>query len=122
MLALLLCASWASAGCRGTGQPPVERGPVPITVVNDLGRGSATIFVVPSGGVDRLIGSVGFGETTTLMYEGPTIAERLRLRALVPGERAIVSEAFIIPSKAQARWTLRSNRVTTPSMPDGPGR
>ena len=120
---LVVLTVLVAAGCRGSA-PAAERGPVPITVTNNLGLGPATIFVVWGTGPGRVIGTVNHPETTTLSYDGPSVAQRLRLRGVVTGARDIVSESFVIPTNARVEWDLRTNRVTTPTIraADPPGR
>ncbi len=105
----------STATCLGSLPARELPPPVQVTVTNDLGRGIAAIFVIPEFGTPRLIGSVESPDQLTLTYDWPTVAERMRLRAVVPGAGELVSDSFIVPSNARAVWTLRNNRVTTPS-------
>ena len=112
-LALVLLAG----GCRTSrsAESAIADDTIPIRVTNTVGHGTATIFILPEFGMERLVGSVGDGETANLSFAGITGTGRIRLRAVHAGSRQILSDSFVLPLSARAEWNLQSNRVTTPT-------
>lgn len=110
ILAAILLST--ASGCMATGAAGVVRS-VEIAVTNDLNGGTAMISVLPEGGPEQQIGTVGGSETSRLVYSGSTVARRFRLRAAIPGSNDRISDSFLIPDRTSVAWTLRANYVRT---------
>jgi hypothetical protein len=111
----MLLASIVLAGtlsCRATGAAG-EMESVSITVTNDVNRGSAAISIIPEGGIEQQLGSVGGSDTQRLTFTGSTAARRFRLRAAIAGVSDTVSDIFYIPSGTGVAWSLRANYIRT---------
>jgi len=109
---LLITMIAAPLSCRATGTAGnVES--VSITVTNDVNRGSATISIIPDGGIEQQLGSVGGADTQRLVYTGSTRARAFRLRAAISGASDTISDVFFIPSGTGVAWSLRANHLRT---------
>jgi hypothetical protein len=116
-VSITLAALLVTASCRTSrsAMAEVPDDTVPIKVTNTIGHGTATIFILPEFGIERLVGSVGDGETATLTFTGLPGTARIQLRAVHTGSRQTISESFVLPLSARAEWNLQTNRVTTPT-------
>jgi len=110
LLAVMVIA--APLSCRATGAAgKVES--VSITVINDVNRGSAAISIIPEGGIEQQLGSVGGADTQRFTYTGSILARRFRLRAAIAGAGDTVSDVFYIPGGTGVSWSLRANYIRT---------
>ncbi|MGH7470169.1 MAG: hypothetical protein ACRENP_19660 [Longimicrobiales bacterium] len=122
--ALLLVAACATAS-------PGSTSTVDIVIENNLiPPGTVTIYLVPRGGIERLLGTVTSSGRRSLQYRGlPPVGEH-RLFARTISGQTISSNTFVMDGVLALEWSLASNfvRITETRMnrmnrdePDEPG-
>jgi hypothetical protein len=109
-LVLAACAS-APAGSGSTVNIIIENNLIP--------PGSVTIYLVPRGGIERLLGTVTSSGRRNLQYRGlPPVGEH-RLFARTIGGQTIASNTFVMDNVVGLEWSLASNLVRVTETRNG---
>lgn len=114
----LFCATVLIPACASRvasdGEPEGEGGGgdanVTIVVNNNLSPPTdASVWIVPQGTRQTLLGSVAPGQRTSLRYVHRRGITHYRLRARPTGGREIVSNQFSLQPGDEVRWELSAN-------------
>lgn len=114
LIAIVLFAACAKA-------PPGSQSVVTINVRNDLiPPANVQIYLVPSGGIERLVGTVTSGDHS-LRYSGLAPVGDHYLVARAPSGRAMMSSVMTMDGVTALSWTLSSNLVRVTATRNDPG-
>ena len=104
-LAVVLASACASS------QPGAES-VVTIAVENNtIPPGPVTVYLVPGGGIERILGTAPSSRITTLQYRGLAPVGEHRLVARAISGRTIASNTFLMDGVQAIEWSLASNFV-----------
>ena len=116
---VLIATLLLMAGCAKA--PPGSQAVVTINVRNDLiPPANVQIYLVPSGGIERLIGTITSGEHS-LRYQGLAPVGDHYLVARAPSGRGMMSSVLTMDGVTVLSWTLSSNLLRVTATRNDPG-
>ncbi len=114
--AILLGVALVGCASGPRRNPDTDPRAIAIEVDNNLIPASAlTVWAVPDGGTQMLVGNVGPSERKTLRYLPTTRALNFRLRARMTGGQDRLSNPITMIEGARVTWNVQSNLATVTS-------
>ena len=108
MLPLAACAHGEAETNTGTGA--TTQGQLDLDVTNNLiPPGPVYVYLVPSSGIERDLGTV-FGGTHRLTYRGFPLRGNYQFVAR-SGSRTVASPVMVLTNVLTMRWDLERNRI-----------
>ena len=99
------------AGACATAQPGAQSVVNIVVENNTIPSSPVTVYLVPTSGIERMLGTATSSRTTSLEYRGlPAVGTHYLVARPVSG-RNIVSNTFLMDGVQALEWSLASNFV-----------